>query len=417
MTTPAEAVPERPRRRLPVGPVVRDGALREHLGTPEVVLATGLTTAVSIAITADFVHTDTLRPGAYLFALAFGGVLLLRTRAPRTILAMTVFGIFAYYAIGFPPIGMALPAMGALYSAGETDHTRSALFGGVVLVAVSAFFRIQQEALSTTYLFGYDLLTNLALVAAAITLGVNVRNRRSIRDHQRQLQELTALGLQRAAEQRMEAERLRIARDLHDAIGHSIAVVALHSNVAREAIGRDDAAAARAVSQVQNTASATLRDLRATVHLLRSPLREDSPAQPTGLVGLEGLARTARTVGIDMSLRLEVDPDRVPTAIDVTAFRIVQEAVTNTIRHSGARHGTITARRVGDDLQIEVIDDGSGPEPAKDPSESLVLSGPEGQGLVGMHERAALLGGTVASGPLTGGGFFVRAQLPLGLEP
>ncbi|MDN5765464.1 MAG: sensor histidine kinase [Humibacillus sp.] len=418
MTTPAEAVPKRPRRRMRVGPLVRRGdVLREHPGTQEVVLAVGLTTAVSMAITADLVHTGTLRPGAYLFALAFGGVLLLRTRAPRTILAVTIFGIFAYYAIGFSPIGMALPAMGALYSAAETNHTRSALFGGVVLAAASTYFRIQKEALSTTYLFSYDLLTNLALVAAAITLGVNVRNRRSIHEQQCRLQELTALHLQRAAEQRMQAERLRIARDLHDAIGHSIAVVALHSNVAREAIGRDDAAAARAVTQVQNTASATLRDLRTTVHLLRSPLNEESPTLPTGLVGLERLARTARNVGIDMSLRVEVDPGCVPTAIDVTAFRIVQEAVTNMIRHSGARHGAITARRVGDDLQIEVTDDGSGLEPPRDPPGSLVGSGPRGQGLLGMRERAALLGGEVTSGTRTGGGFLVHAQLPLGNEP
>lgn len=418
MTTPADAVPKRPSRRLPVGPFVppRD-AQRKRPGTQEVVLATGLTTAVSMAITADFVHTGTLRPGPYLFALIFGGVLLLRMRAPRTILAVTIFGIFAYYAVGFPPIGMALPAVGALYSAAESDHTRSALFGGVVLVAVSAYFRIQQEALSTTYLFGYDLLTNLALVAAAITLGVNVRNRRSIHEQQCRLQELTALDLQRAAEQRMQAERLRIARDLHDAIGHSIAVVALHSNVAREAIGRDDAAAARAVTQVQNTASATLRDLRSTVHLLRSPLNGESPTLPTGLVGLERLARTARTVGIDMSLRVEIDPDRVPTAIDVTAFRIVQEAVTNMIRHSGARQGTITVRRVGGDLEIEVTDDGNGLGPTRHAPGSLVGSGPKGQGLLGMRERAALLGGEVTSGTRTGGGFFVHAQLPLGPEP
>lgn len=111
-------------RRRPWGDILRD-----LLVTQELALAVGLTAAVSIAITADFVHAATFRPGAYALAVAFGALILVRRRAPRTILAVTVFGIFAYYVIGFPPIGMALPATGALYSAAETDHTRTAVVG------------------------------------------------------------------------------------------------------------------------------------------------------------------------------------------------------------------------------------------------------------------------------------------------
>lgn len=388
-------------------------ALWSLLDAQEVALAAGLTVAISIAITADFTHATLVRPAAYLFAVGFGALMLIRNRAPQTILAMTILGVFVYYAIGFPPIGVALPALAALYSAAETGHTRTAVVGGAVLLAVSAYFRIQQEELSTSYLFSYDVLTNFALVAAGITLGVNVRTRRNIREHQRQLREMTAVEVRQTAEAQMQTERLRIARDLHDAVGHCVSVIALHSNVAREAIGRDDAAATRAVVQVQHTATATMRDLRATVHLLRSPTSEPPQTGPAGLAGLERLVGTARDVGIDVTLRLEVDPATLPAAIDVTAFRIVQEAVTNMIRHSGADHGTITARRVGDTVRIDVTDDGRGPGREQSPR-SGVAAGQHGQGIVGMCERAALLGGTVTTGPRAGGGFIVRAELPAG---
>lgn len=383
----------------------------------DVVLALVLTSAIAVVITASFLQTTTVRPAAYGFAAGFGALMLVRRRTPRTILVVTIVGIFAYYAIGFPPIGMALPAMAALYSAAETDHTRAAVVGGAFFLAVSAYFRMQEESLSAAYLFSYDLLTNVALVAAGISLGVNVRVRRDLHDHQHHLRTLTTLEVGRAAERRMQAERLRIARDLHDAIGHSVSVIALHSNVAQEAIGHDDAAASAAVTQIQDTASATMHDLRATVHLLRTPTREPTPTAPVGLAGLEHLARTARDVGIDVRLQLEVDPDALPSAIDATAYRIVQEAVTNLIRHSGARHASITTRRVGDDLEIEVTDDGRGPDPARRPSPLGDAQTQSGQGLVGMRERAALLGGAVVTGPVAGGGFFVRAELPARFEP
>lgn len=361
----------------------------------DVALAIAMALVVAVVIAADPDATRHAGPGAYLFAAGFGALVLLRRRLPRTVLVVTVLAVFAYYTFQFAPIGMALPAIAALYSAAEMGRTGWAVGGGAVLVAVATYYRVTGTA--EEYLTPYDLVTNLALVAAAIALGVAVRLSREARVHQAQ-----------AAEQRLQAERLRIARDLHDVVGHNLSVIALHSGVAAEAVGRDDDAARGALEHVRQATSGTLHELRSTVRVLRAPVGLGTAASPapTGLAGVAALAASARATGLAVDVTLDVPDGVLDGAIDAAAYRIVQEALTNTLRHAAASRVTVSARVDGGRLAIRVSDDGRGAGPTPVP----------GSGISGMRERAALLGGTLTTGDAPDGGFVVAAGLPLRLE-
>jgi signal transduction histidine kinase len=366
------------------------------------------TLTVALVIAADLEGTGRAIPGAYLFAVGFGALALVSRRAPRLVLALTVSCIFAYYALGFPPIGIALPAVAALYRAADVGALRWAVGAGTVLVAVAAWARVA-EGLPTTYLLSYELLTNVALVAAAIALGVSVRARREARFSQQRLRALAAAEQAREAEGRLQAERVRIAQDLHDSVGHAMSVIALHGNVAAEAIGRDDEVARRAVEQIGVATSAQLRELRATVKLLRSPMG-DAERGAVSLSGLGRLADAAREAGVTVDLDLTVGEGCLDGAIEAAAYRIVQESLTNVIRHSGATRAAVTAGVRGDRLELVIADDGPGSRTGG------LSSAGSGQGLVGMRERAAVLGGQLTARRGPAGGFLVHAVLPMRLD-
>lgn len=362
----------------------------------DVVLALAMALVVAVVIAADADAVERTGPGAYLFAAGFGALVLLRRVAPRTMLVATVLGVFVYYILGFAPIGMALPAVAALYSAAEMRRTGWAVAAGTTLVGVATYYRTvdntPEEALAP-----YDLVTNVALVAAAVALGVAVRLSREARGHEA-----------RAAEQRLQAERLRIARDLHDVVGHNLSVIALHSGVATEAVGRDDDAARRALAHVREATSGTLHELRSTVRVLREPVGSTAPTgpAPTGLAGVDALVASVRAAGLVADVDLDVPPGALDGAIDAAAHRIVQESLTNVLRHAAAGRVTVAARVAGGRLALRVEDDGRGAGNEVVP----------GSGISGMRERTALLGGTLTAGAAPGGGFRVTADLPLRLE-
>jgi signal transduction histidine kinase len=212
----------------------------------------------------------------------------------------------------------------------------------------------------------------------------------------------------REAAHRVQVERMRIARDLHDVVGHTMSVVAVHSNVAAEAIGRDDEAARHAVDQIRDATSATMRELRATVKVLRSP-GGDVDRRAVGLSGVTALAEQAREAGVDVDVHLDVPRGQLDGAIDAAGYRIVQESLTNVIRHSGAHRASVSCRIRDGQLEIVIADDGRGG--------TATRADLGGTGLLGMRERTALLGGQLSSGDGEDGGFVVRAQLPVRLTP
>ncbi|WP_166843923.1 sensor histidine kinase [Isoptericola sp. BMS4] len=368
----------------------------------DVVLALATALVIAVVIAADTEGVGSTGPAAYLFAVGLGALVLLRRRAPRAMLVATFLGVCTYYALGFAPIGMVLPAVAALYSAAERGRTGWAVGTGGVLVAVATYFRAVDDDPSA-YLTAYDLVTNIALTAAAVALGAAVRLAREARARTDEVRALTAAEEAHAAAERLQAERLRIARDLHDTLGHTLSVVSLHAGVAAEAVGRDDDAARGALDQVRAAASGTLDELRATVRILRADVAGSGPAGPrgaTGLSGIDALVRPAREAGLDVDVALDV-PDGLPAAVDAAAFRVVQESLTNVLRHAGARRARVSAGVAGDRLHVSVSDDGRGSAGA-----------PAGAGIAGMRERVGLLGGTLTARDAPGGGFAVAADLP-----
>ena len=195
-------------------------------------------------------------------------------------------------------------------------------------------------------------------------------------------------------------ERLRIAREMHDVIAHSVSVMTLHAGGVRRLLRPDQAEERAALETVERTGRETLAEMHRMLGVLRGPEPgEDSPAP--GLARLDGLLDPARAAGLQVELTVRGTVRPLPAGVDLAAYRIVQEAITNVLRHADARRvDCVVAYRDGS-VEVSVVDDGTGPAAA----------GPDGHGLTGMRERAAAYGGTVDAGPVRGGGFAVRAVL------
>ncbi|GAA1150270.1 sensor histidine kinase [Ornithinicoccus hortensis] len=361
--------------------------------------------AIAVALIIAVGSADGPPPGIgpYVFALGFGAVLLLRSVAPVAVLVAAVLGTFAYYAAGYPPIGMAVPVFGAFYNASERGRVAVATVTGGVLLAVSLYFRIQDGESSAV--LAYDVITNAALIGCAVALALMVRGRRHLREEQERALLLERQAQQERAARQLEAQRLQVARDVHDSIGHALSLVSVQARVAQQSLGRDEAGVSRALDNMVQASSTSLADLRRTLATLRSD-RDDSGHAPVTLDGIERTAQAARDAGLDVELDLDLGDTQVPGPVAGAAFRIVQESVTNVLRHARAEHVRIGVRVADGQVHVEVADDGRGAAAAgRD-------RGRTGQGISGMRDRAALLGGSleIASGDQ---GLRVLAALPL----
>jgi signal transduction histidine kinase len=237
-----------------------------------------------------------------------------------------------------------------------------------------------------------------------------VRSRRDAQDRADEVAVLLAERYRRNADAQLTAERLAISRDLHDSLGHANAVVALHAQVAAEAVGHDDAAARQALEVISSTTAATMAELRRTVALLRGgshPQRDVAR-----LRDLDAAMRPARQAGIEVVTEITLPGQPLPGVVETAAHRIVQESIVNVVRHAAASRVVVDLRVEEDTLQIRVRDDGP---PAKSHLDRRA-GRPTGHGIIGMRERAEALGGTLTTGR-TADGFEVRASLPLTVSP
>ena len=202
------------------------------------------------------------------------------------------------------------------------------------------------------------------------------------------------------------AERLRIARDLHDVVAHHVSVMGVQAGAARRALDRDQELARDALRTVEQTARTAIGELRGLLGVLRAedaePPAETHGASP-GLDQLDDLVATARAAGLEVSHGVYGDPRPVPHGVALSAYRVVQEALTNVVKHAGARQAEVRVRYLDNALEVEVTDDGRG------------RSAPPatGFGLVGMRERIAVHGGELEAGPRREAGYRVRASLPV----
>ena len=249
-----------------------------------------------------------------------------------------------------------------------------------------------------------DLIPLGALCLVGWVFGDYFRDRRSYLA----TLEARAAELERQAEehrrQAAEEERLRIARELHDVVAHNVSVIAIQAGGAQLA---DPAAGRRVLTTIEVTARDTLAELNRLLGVLRhGDARPDRGPQP-GLAHVGGLLQPARDAGLDADLHLTGEPRRLPAALDLSAYRIVQEAVTNTLKHAGASRLEVRIGYGPDALELSVADDGRGAA-----ADGVAAS--TGHGLIGMRERVQLFGGTLQTGSSPLGGFLVRARLPLG---
>jgi signal transduction histidine kinase len=202
---------------------------------------------------------------------------------------------------------------------------------------------------------------------------------------------------------RVHSERLRIARDLHDAVGHQVALISVQAGAMGYLLDTDLTKARESLSHIQRASEAALEELRLTVGLLRQP-GESEPTEPaSGLSRLDELIGSFAATGLNVTCHVTGEARPLPEAVDLTAYRVIQESLTNTAKHAaGASASVRLAFRPGV-LALAVEDDGPGASG----------NGHQGHGLIGMRERAAAVGGWVSAGPRGGGGFQVLAELPL----
>jgi signal transduction histidine kinase len=233
---------------------------------------------------------------------------------------------------------------------------------------------------------------------AAWLLGDNLRTRRA---YMREL-EARAARLEREQEESARRaaaeEQARIARELHDVLAHNVSVMVVQAAAADDVFESQPDRAREALRAIERTGRAALTELRRLLGAVRTT--EFAP-QP-GLAGLDVLVEGVRAAGLPVTLEVEGELDDLPTGLDLSAYRIVQEALTNAIKHADASLAEVRVWRTPEGVELEVVDDGAGP-----------VGNGRGQGLIGMRERASLLGGEVEAGPKPGGGFRVKATLPL----
>jgi signal transduction histidine kinase len=201
------------------------------------------------------------------------------------------------------------------------------------------------------------------------------------------------------------AERERLAREVHDVIAHSVSVMTVQSTAARRVIDRDRDRAAAALEAIERTGREALTELRRVLSVLRPAPAGAALTPQRGIDDLEGLAEQIRSAGLDVTVRLEGSRPRVPAALDLSVYRIAQEALTNTLKHGAAHSAAVVVRYCDDSVEVECTDDGAGA--------AAHSNGATGHGLTGMRERALILGGEIDAGPQPNGGYRVHARLPL----
>lgn len=364
--------------------------------------------AVAVAVLVDGAVAVATEPAsrppdavAYLLGAAMGTPVLARRRWPLIALLATTVLLLVYYAARFPGLSPALPLAVVLYSAAAGGRLRWA-------VAVAAFFvvagmyvlavRHHQRPLAVAT----DMIQIGALLGVVTLLGEVVRSRRlRLSEASGRLRHAQA-DREREAARRVGEERLRIARELHDVLAHTTAAITVQAQVAADALPDSPAQALAALDAIRTVNREAMSELRATVGILRRD--EAAPRSPTaGLDQVESLYAVARDAGLRVDATITGRPRPLPAPVDRAAYRLVQESLTNVLRHAAA---TRVAVRIGYDphaVAIEIVDDGPG---------GGSPPGDGGHGIAGMTERATVLGGWLHAAPAPGGGFQVRALLP-----
>ncbi|HEV7677015.1 MAG TPA: sensor histidine kinase [Candidatus Dormibacteraeota bacterium] len=250
-----------------------------------------------------------------------------------------------------------------------------------------------------------NLFMLTVLVAGSWALGDNIGTRRAYLATLEERAARLEREQQESSERAVLDERSRIARELHDVVAHHVSAIAVQAGAAEEIAEQDPRRAREVLGTIQSTSRQALAEMRALVGVLRDEPGEQSLAPQPGLAQLDRLVAQTRAAGLAVQVHVEGDARPLPEALDLSAFRVVQEALTNTLKHAGAASAEVIVRYGDADLELIVSDDGSGNGGPPDAG--------AGRGLVGMRERVALFHGRLDVGRAPGGGFRVHARLPI----
>jgi signal transduction histidine kinase len=372
----------------------------------DVVLALALVALLETEVALEHLHP--YRATIPLFAL-WMGALAWRRIAPLLMVFVGYTATLIGAVFGVSQHGPFLPIIGvfvALYSLALYATPRRAAVG--LAYALACFYLQVVLAMHNgeSYSAGdFGFITVLSL--APWLVGKAMRGRLAHLD----VLETQAARAERAQEERARAaakeERARIARELHDVIAHSVSVMVVQAGAAEEVLRQAPERALEPIRAVQDTGRAALAEMARLLGMLRRDAEELGLAPQPGLDDLGALVGEARAAGLPVQLHVEGESRPLPVGADLSAYRIVQEALTNARKHAREAQATVTVRYTSDALELEVLDNGQGGKSARE----------GGHGLIGMRERVALFGGELDAGPNAGGGFRVHARLPLGDTP
>jgi signal transduction histidine kinase len=386
------------------------GSIRERL------LDAGLTALVTLASVGwavgfkgdeHAVHGSAL--GAVL-ALWASLPLLLRRRWPLAVLAVIEAAVLVGLVQATPDLRVGGPGLVVAMFTVATRCPRPRALAAALAVAVGNGLVLLAATIIGHSGALHDVVADTILVLGAWAIGDNIGTRRAylaaLEERAERLEREQTVVSQRAT----LAERARIARELHDVVAHHVSAIAVQAGAAEELAERDPRRARAVLATIQASSREALAEMRAVVGVLHQEEDGVTLAPQPGLAQLAQLAAQSRAAGLDVRVRVEGRPAPLPDALELSAYRIIQEALTNTLKHAGATRAEVTVRYAEDGVELTVTDDGAG-EAA--PS---ALPG-AGRGLVGMRERVALFHGRLDAGRLPGGGFRVVAHLPTSSWP
>jgi len=341
----------------------------------------------------------------YILLVLSGAVVAVRRRWPVAVFATTALASFAYYALDFPDGPGWLGLFVAIYTLTALgDGRRSLVTAGAGIAVLTACWLIAATDIEPPAAIGWVFFRIGASVMSA-ALGESVRSRRFIAAEALKRAELAERTREEEARARVDQERLRIAREVHDTVAHAIAIINVQSGVTAHVLDKRPEQVRETLEAIERTSSHALQEMRAILGVLRDD--NDGRAPHPGLGQIDELTAKAREAGLDVDLETTSPPPPVPSAVGGAVYRILQESITNVIRHAGPTRVTVAVDYGADTVEVRVTDEGR--------REGIDAAGPDepGHGILGMRERCRLLGGELDAGPLPGGGFAVTARLPL----
>jgi len=334
-------------------------------------------------------------------ALVMTALLLLRLRAPLLTLLLELAALELATAVNTvptnDPMGVILPVAVALYSTGA--HTRGRVFAIgslVVLVAIVGAMVQDGSSLNVSGFLFFGFFIGAPFVGGAV---IRIRRER---------ERLLVSERDEKARTAVAEERARIARELHDVVAHGVSVIVLQARGGRRVLDEDPAEAREAFDSIEATGKQALAEMRRLLGLLRADDAELALAPQPTLAELDRLVAQIREAGLPVEVQVEGEPIELPPGVDLSAYRIVQEALTNALRHAGPARAHVRVRYGADELELEITDDGPGSA-----NGSGSENGAGGHGLVGMRERVAVYGGELSAGSRAEGGYALQARLPL----